>query len=68
MKSPIAQRDETMSTLCDVLAHIAENEASYTAQSFVQRARANLRMGNFERAAEYAKIAKSYIVPERVTV
>lgn len=67
MKTPTLQRDETLLMLCNVLEHLADEKANFTAQSFVSRARANLRCGNFDRAFEYANIARSYIMPEKVT-
>lgn len=68
MKSPITQRDDSLNMSLDILSILADGKAHYTAQSFIERARANVRCGNFERAFEYAKIAKSYVAPERVTV
>lgn len=68
MKSPALQRDEVLDILCDVLSALAEDKPSFTAQSFVDRARANIRCGNSERAIEYVKIAQSYVAPGRVTV
>lgn len=68
MKTAHEQRDELLTLLCDVLQSLAEEAPSFTAQSFVSKARAMQRCGQHERALEYVKIAKSYIAPQKVTV
>lgn len=61
-------RDELINMLCDVLMTLAETVPSYAAQTFVDRARANQRFGNYANAIKYLKMAQSYVLPERVTL
>lgn len=68
MKTIHEQRDELLTLICDVLQSLAEDAPSFTAQQFVQKAKAMQRFGNHERALEYIKIARSYLLPEKVMV
>lgn len=68
MKTVNEQRDELITLICDVLQTLAEDSPSFTAQTFISKARAMQRCGQHERALEYVKVARSYIQPERVTL
>lgn len=61
-------REELLTLICDVLASLAEDKPSFTAQSFVDRARANLRFGNYANAIKYVKLARDYVLPVKVAL
>lgn len=62
------QRDKLITMLADILFELATEYPSFTAQQFVDRARANARCGNHEQALTYLEHAKSYVLPEKVTL
>lgn len=68
MKSANEQREELILLICEVLRALAEQRPSFTAQTFIDRAVALARFGNYDKAIEYIKIARSYVQPEKVTV
>lgn len=62
------QRDKLITMLADVLSEVASDAPNFTAQTFVDRARANARAGNYDQAVQYLEHARSYVMPERVTL
>lgn len=60
-------RDELILIACDLLQSMNAHVQSFTAQVFVDRARANMRAGNYINAVKYVKLAKGYIAPEGMT-